>query len=153
VAWNAAGAKSGYVTVAMLPLWLAFVVAFGGLLASLVARKGRIIRRELRDEVILGNLTGEELRLVGSAFAELRASVSWGGEAGRRFVRAAARLALSKWHAKRARRGRSDTISSDRIAPLRLELQTLRAEVSRALGRTLPEPHAWRSRQADPGGK
>ncbi len=156
VAWNAAGARSGYVTVAMLPLWLAFVVAFGGLLASLVARKGRIIRRELRDEVLLGNMTGEELRLAGSAFAELRASVSWGGEAGRRFVRAAARLALCKWHAARARRarhGRSDTLSSDRIAPLRDELRTLRADVSRALGRPVPEPRPWQSQQANPGGR
>ncbi len=141
--WNAAGAKSGFLTVLMLPMWLFFVLAFGLLLASLVARKGRIIRAYLRDEVVLGNLTPDEMRLVGSAFGGLTATFAWGGEPGRRFVRAGARLALCKWHAGRARRGRTDTVSTDWIVPLRHELFALRSEVARALGRPVPQPRAW----------
>jgi RsiW-degrading membrane proteinase PrsW (M82 family) len=141
--WNTAATLSGFLFVLMLPLWLLFVVAFLGILIALVARKGRIIRSHLQDEVLLGTITREELDLVCSPFGGLRASMTWGGAAGRRFVGAAARLGLSKWHAGRALQGRRKTVSADWIVPLRQELAELRMAVSRALGRQVPWPQAW----------
>ena len=91
----------------------------------------------------MGNLTQWELELVCSSVARIRATFSFGGSAGRKFVEAAARLALSKWHTGRAARGRKLTVSADMIAPLRQELSRLRNEVSQALGRTLPQPEPW----------
>ena len=78
-----------------------------------------------------------------SPFGGLRASFGWGGPPGRQFVRTAARLGLSKWHAGRAQVGRIRTVSADWIVPLRHELFELRAAMSRALGRPLPMPQAW----------
>jgi RsiW-degrading membrane proteinase PrsW (M82 family) len=146
--WNTAATISGFLFILMLPLWLLFVVAFLGILIWLVVRKGRIIRAHLQDEVLLGNLTAEELALVTSAWGGMRASFAWGGAAGRRFVRAAARLGLSKWHASRALKGRQQTVSADWIVPLRQELFELRNAMSRALGRPLPQPQAWVARPA-----
>ncbi len=147
--WNAAATISGFLTILMLPLWLFFVLGFMGIVVWLVVRKGRIIRRYLEDEVMLGNLTRPELELVCSPFASLRASVIWGGAPGRRFVRAAARLALSKWHTRRAIRGRTRTVSEGWIVPLRLELWELRDEIARAMGKPLPPPapQAWPRRE------
>lgn len=93
--------------------------------------------------MLLGTLTREELALVTSAFGGLRATFGWGGSAGRRFVRTAARLGLSKWHAGRAMQARSRTVSLDWIVPLRQELAQLRMEVSRSMGRPVPMPQAW----------
>jgi len=142
-AWNTASTISGFLFVLMLPLWLLFVVAFIGILIWLVVRKGRIIRQHLEDEVLLGTMTREEVALATSAFGGLRASFGWGGKAGRRFVRAAARLGLSKWHAGRAMQGRKKTVSADWIVPLRQELAELRVEVARSMGRPVPMPQAW----------
>jgi protease PrsW len=142
-AWNTAATISGFLTILMLPLWFAFVAAFLGILIWLVVRKGRIIRAHLQDEVLLGNLTRQELELVCSPFASWRATWGWGGAAGRRFVRTAARLALSKWHAGRAMAGRQRTVSTDWIVPLRQELFALRAAMAQALARPLPMPQAW----------
>jgi RsiW-degrading membrane proteinase PrsW (M82 family) len=151
--WNAAATVSGFLTLLMLPLWGMFVLAFLGILVWLVVRKGRIIRRHLEDEVLIGTLTRQELDLVCSPFAALTATVSWGGRAGRRFVRAAARLGLSKWHTGRAIRGKTRTISADWIAPLRRELFDLRAEMARARGVPLPQPVPWQPPPAGSGGK
>jgi protease PrsW len=126
-----------------LPLWLLAVLLFFGIVVALVVRKGRIIRAHLQDEVLLGNLTAAEVALVTSPFARLRARASFGGSAGVRFVDAAARLALSKWHTTRAARGRHLTVSAEFIAPLRRELHELRAAVSRSLGRPVPLPVPW----------
>jgi RsiW-degrading membrane proteinase PrsW (M82 family) len=141
--WNTASTISGFLFVLMLPLWLLFVLSFLGILIWLVARKGRIIRMHLQDEVLLGNLTREELELVCSAFGGLRATFGWGGSAGRRFVRAAARLGLCKWHAGRAMRGQLKTVSADWIVPLRQELFQLRYQMGLAMGRPLPQPRPW----------
>jgi protease PrsW len=148
--WNTAATISGFLTILMLPLWVAFVLAFLGILIWLVVRKGRIIRAHLQDEVLLGTLTREELELTCSAFGGLRATFAWGGRPGRRFVRVAARLGLSKWHAGRALAGRKQTISADWIVPLRHELFELRHEVARSLGRPLPQPQPWAPPRAQP---
>lgn len=151
--WNTAATISGFLTLLMLPLWLAFVTAFLGILIGLVVRKGRIIRAHLQDEVLMGNLTREELDLVVSPFASWRATFSWGGAAGRRFVRTASRLALSKWHAARARVGRQRTVSADWIVPLRQELFGLRDAMAQALARPLPMPRAWEPGPSAYGGQ
>src|SRR5690606_27756445 len=103
----------------------------------------RIIRDHLKDEIFMGNLTPAELAMIGSFFGRWKAHFSYGGRAGRRFVDAAARLALSKWHADRAMGVAKGTVSADFVVPLRQQLHTLRAEVSRALGRPVEQPRPW----------
>jgi protease PrsW len=110
-----------------LLLWLAFVLAFLGMVVGLVIRRGRIIRQNLLDEVALGHLTPQELDLVTSAFGGLVAYFRK-GRLGTEFVRAVARLGLSKWHSARAMRGKKHTISMDFIAPLRRKIRELRAQ-------------------------
>lgn len=127
--WNFVPTVLGQAFFVMLPLWLLFVLAFGGIVIALVVRKGRIIRRHLEDEVLVGNLSREELELVCSAFGRMKARFSWRGKTGLAFVRAASRLALAKWHTARAMRGHKGTISADFIVPLRQELRTLRAQM------------------------
>jgi RsiW-degrading membrane proteinase PrsW (M82 family) len=148
--WNTASTISGFLFLVMLPLWLIFVAAFIGILIWLVVRKGRIIRMHLQDEVLLGTLTREELELVCSPWAGMRATFGWGGAAGRKFVRTAARLGLSKWHAGRAMKGRKMTVSADWIVPLRQELAEQRMAVARSMGRAVPMPQAWTPGQYAP---
>jgi protease PrsW len=148
--WNTSATISNALVILMLPLWLLSVLGFFVLVLWLVKRKGRIIRDHLKDEVLMGNLTAWELALVTSPIAHMRATFSFGGGAGRRFVEAAARLALSKWHTARATQGRKVTISADMVYPLRQELHKLRAEVSRALGRPVPQPEPWRPGMPNP---
>jgi len=120
----------GEVFVASLLLWLCFVAIFFVIIIVLVARKGRVIRDHLKDEVLIGNLTHEELELVCSPVGRIKATFSWRGATGRKFIRAAARLALSKWHTARAMKGQKRTISVDFIGPMRQELIRLRAEMA-----------------------
>ncbi len=112
--------------VVMLLFWLLFVAMFFVIIIALVIRKGRTIRNFLRDEVLLGNLTPSELELVCSPTGRIQCTFSWRGAEGRAFIRAASRLALSKWHTARAMKGQKRTISADFIGPLRRELATLR---------------------------
>lgn len=151
--WNTAATVSNALVLIMLPLWFLFVLGFMGLVIWLVVRKGRIIRDHLKDEVLMGNLTANELALVTSPIARIKATTSFGGAAGRRFVDAAARLALSKWHTGRATQGRKLTVSADMIYPLRQELHKLRAEVSRALGRQVEQPRPWQPGAPVPWGQ
>ena len=148
--WNTAATLSNDLVLLMLPLWFLFVLAFFALVLYMVVRKGRIIRDHLKDEVLMGNLTPWELQLVTSPIGRWRATFSWGGGAGRRFIDAAARLALSKWHTGRATQGRKLTVSADMIFPLRQELAKLRAEVSRALRRPVQQPQPWTPGQPVP---
>ena len=148
--WNTSATISNQLLFVMLPLWFLFVLAFLGLLIWLVRRKGRIIRDHLKDEVLMGNLTPWELELITSPVGRIKATFSYGGKAGRSFVDAAARLALSKWHTGRATQGRKMTVSSDMIFPLRQELFKLRNEVSRALGRPVQQPQPWMPGQPNP---
>jgi hypothetical protein len=106
-----------------------FALAFFIIICLLVWRKGRTIRRFLEDEVLIGNLNHEELNLICSPVGRLRSTFSWRGMTGRKFIRAGARLALSKWHTARAMKGQKRTISADFIVPLRQELARLRQEM------------------------
>ena len=141
--WNLAATIHSALVLIMLPLWFLFVLAFAGLVVWCVRRKGIIIRDHLKDEVLMGNLTQAELDMVASPIGRIRATFSFGGATGRKFVDSAARLALSKWHTGRATQGRKATISADFVVPLRQDLHKIRAEVSRALGRQVPQPQVW----------
>lgn len=110
-----------------LLLWFAFVAAFVGMVFYLVIRRGKIIRSHLLDEVALGHLTQAELDVVASAFGGLTAYFRNGSQ-GVEFVRAVARLALSKWHTARAMKMSSRTVSMDFIVPLRRKIRELRAQ-------------------------
>ncbi|CAN5832139.1 hypothetical protein BH11MYX4_BH11MYX4_25380 [soil metagenome] len=148
--WNTAATLSNALVLLMLPLWFLFVLAFFILVIWLVKRKGKIIRDHLRDEVLMGNLTPWELELITPPVGRINATFSFGGAAGRKFIDAAARLALSKWHTGRATMGRKMTVSADMIYPLRQDLFRLRGEVSRALGRPVPQPAPWQPPGAAP---
>lgn len=143
--WNTAATLSGMLWLLMLPLWLLFVAAFLGLLIWLVARKGRIIRENLKDEVLLGVLSANELELVASPVGRMKAGMSH-GQLGREFISAATRLGLSKWHTARAMKGQKRTVSADWIVPLRSEIGVLRSRLIQARGRPLvagPPPQMW----------
>jgi protease PrsW len=124
--WNLLATVLGGAFLLLIPLWLAFVLSFFGLVVVLVIRKGRTIRHYLRDEVLLGNLSQEEVDLICSPVGRLKCTLSWRGATGRAFIGAGARLALSKWHTARAMKGKKKTISADFIVPMRQELQRLR---------------------------
>lgn len=131
--WNGSAVLLGSVAGGMLLffvsllLWFVFVVAFHAIVFGLVIRRGKIIRAHLVDEVALGHLTKAELEIVVSAFGGLTAYFRKGA-LGVEFVRAVARLALSKWHSARAMRGNTRTVSMDFIAPLRRKIRELRAQ-------------------------
>ncbi len=141
--WNTAATLSNQLVLLMLPLWFLFVLAFFILVIWLVKRKGKIIRDHLRDEVLMGNLTPWELALITSPIGRIKATFNYGGSAGRKFIDAAARLALSKWHTGRATMGRKMTVSADMIYPLRQDIFRLRGEISKALGKPVPQPQPW----------
>ncbi|MFK7990156.1 MAG: PrsW family intramembrane metalloprotease [Sandaracinaceae bacterium] len=109
----------------LLPLWFVFVTAFMLMVVFLVRRRGKIIRAHLIDEVALGHLSKQELEITASAFGGLVAYLRKGAK-GSEFVRAVARLALSKWHTGRAQKGNTRTVSMDFIVPLRKKIQALR---------------------------
>jgi RsiW-degrading membrane proteinase PrsW (M82 family) len=119
------GPAGGVLFLLMLPIWLIFVAAFLVIVIVLVRRRGRVIREYLVDEVALGTVSREEVDLVCSAFGAVRARLRWGAT-GVDFVRAIARLALSKWHTSRAMDSRTHTVSYDFIVPLRQKIGELR---------------------------
>jgi len=123
-----AGESGQTIFCCMLPLWFTFVATFMAIVVVLVRRRGRIIRQFLEDEVALGNLTQEEATITGSAFGLMRARSRWGNR-GVELVRAAARLALSKWHSTRAHKTKMSTVSWEFIVPLRQRIKQLRAEI------------------------
>lgn len=131
--WNflptALGEQMGAMFVVWLLVWLLFVAAFFAIIIALVVRKGRVIGDHLKDEVLLGSMSQQDLDLVTSPFGRLACTFSWRGAAGRRFIQAASKLALSKWHTARAMKGQKRTISADFIAPLRQQMRQHRAEM------------------------
>lgn len=131
--WNFVPSLGADVFVASLVFWIAFIVSFTLIVLALVIRKGRTIRKYLRDEVIIGNLDEAELAMVTSAFGRFKTYFIRNGETRRRFIRIAARLALAKWHVSRAaRRPKKATFSMEFIGPLRAELRELRARLREA---------------------
>ena len=148
--WNTAATLSGMLTIIMLPLWFFFVMAFAVMVLILVHRKGKIIAKHLQDEVLVGFLSLPEYELITSPFSSWHATFSWGGRPARQFVSAASRLSLSKWHSIRSAQSDTSTISGAFVAPLRQEIKRLRGEMSRSLGRPLPDPAPWRPTTGQP---
>jgi protease PrsW len=130
--WNATALFAGFTGNGLLaftlPLWLLFVTGFLLLIIVLVVRRGRIIRQFLEDEVHVGTMTREELKLIGSPFGVSNARSRY-GEAGANFVRAGARLALSKWHSVRAIKSSRHTVSAAFVVPLRHQLAEYRMQI------------------------
>ena len=122
------GEEGAALLLCQLPLWLLFVGTFLLVILALVRRRGRILRAHLEDEVAIGNLTPTELELVCRPFGLVEAR-RLHGPLGVAFVRASARLALSKWHSVRAARQSKHTVSMDFVVPLRDELRALRAQL------------------------
>jgi RsiW-degrading membrane proteinase PrsW (M82 family) len=110
-------------------VWIIFNFVFFGIIVVLVVRKGRVIRDNLKDEILIGNLSQQDVDLICSPIGRIRATLSWRGATGRAFIKAGARLALSKWHTARAMKGQKRTISADFIVPLRQEVMSLRAQL------------------------
>jgi hypothetical protein len=128
--WNgSASVGEGVLFVVLLPLWLVFVASFIVMIIVLVRRRGRIIREHLQDEVALGTIDRGELEMVCSAFGILNARMRH-GKIGEDFVRATARLALSKWHTARASDAKNSTVSWEFIVPLRKRIAELRAQLA-----------------------
>jgi RsiW-degrading membrane proteinase PrsW (M82 family) len=127
--WNFVPTVFGEAFFFLLPLWFLFVFGFFGIIVALVVRKGRTIRTYLRDEVLLGYLSQDEVDLICSPVGRLKCTFSWRGAPGRDFIRSGARLALSKWHTVQAMKGQKRTISADFIIPMRAELKRLRGEL------------------------
>ena len=114
----------------LFPLWLLFVGAFFVIIVVLVVPEGDAPSATyLSDEVLLGNLTQDEVELICSPVGRLRCTFSWRGATGRHFIGAGARLALSKWHTARAMRGSKRTVSADFIVPMRNGIKRLRNEL------------------------
>ena len=113
-----------------LPLWLLFVLSFFGLVVVLVARRSRIIGHFLEDEIHMGNLSRADVRRVCHPFGLFLARLQY-GDAGVEFLRAAARLGLSKWHYARASSAKKLTLSADFIVPLRQQLAAYRKQLAR----------------------
>jgi RsiW-degrading membrane proteinase PrsW (M82 family) len=127
--WNgSATVGEGILFIVLFPLWLLFVLGFLIMIAFMVHRRGKIIRENLLDEVALGTIDRGELELICSPFGLLRSRFSH-GKVGAEFVRAAARLALSKWHTARAMETKHSTISMEFIVPLRKRIVELRAQL------------------------
>ena len=127
--WNFVPTVFGEAFFYLLPLWFLFVFGFFGIIVALVVRKGRTIRTYLRDEVLLGYLSQDEVDLICSPVGRLKCTFSWRGGPGRDFIRSGARLALSKWHTVQAMKGQKRTISADFIIPMRAEIKRLRGEL------------------------
>lgn len=131
--WNAVATLQGFVgspLLAMtLPLWALFVLSFFGLILALVVRRSRIIGHFLEDEIHMGNLSRADVRRVCHPFGLFQARLEQGA-AGVDFLRAAARLALSKWHFARAAKAKELTLSADFIVPLRQQLAAYRQQAA-----------------------
>jgi RsiW-degrading membrane proteinase PrsW (M82 family) len=131
-AWNVVPMLGGNVFVVSLLFWFAFVGVFAVVVVVLVIRKGRIIREYLKDEVVFGTLTAEEVAFMTSAFGRIRTYFMKKGDVRRKLIRASARLALSKWHVARAMKKQKRTFSIEFIGPLRAEVRRLRGILGQA---------------------
>jgi RsiW-degrading membrane proteinase PrsW (M82 family) len=133
--WNTAGLVAGAVGVSqlastflMLFLYFLIMLCFLGLVVGLVVREARILRKNLADEVLLGNMTQGELDLLCSPIGRIKARMSKGG-AGVDFLIAAAKLGMMKWHMVRAMEGKKMTMSAAEIVPLRQQMAQLKRQM------------------------
>lgn len=137
-AWNFSGVLSSILRVdliyIMLPLYFfGALLPFLGIVTWLVLREGRTLRKNLHDEMLMGNLTAQELDIICSPFGRIKARFGRRGAKGAEFVKAAIHLGMAKWHTARAVQGRKATISVDSILPLRQDMLRLKREMGGTL--------------------
>ncbi|MBI4702669.1 MAG: PrsW family intramembrane metalloprotease, partial [Deltaproteobacteria bacterium] len=101
--WNAHGLVAALLgiggagpMVIMILLFFTMMLCLVGIVIYFVVREGRTLRSFLRDEVAMGTLTEDEVRLIVSPFGRLKARFGPGGKTGADFVKAAVRLAMCK---------------------------------------------------------
>lgn len=140
-AWNGAALITDDFTRILLPLCVVVVIGFAALVTALSARQIRILRRHLAPEIARGTLRAEEVELVVSPFARLRATLSHGGIVGQDFVATAARLAFDEWQRERARCLGLPPPPAEPSEVLRRRLAELRARIERRASRRSPSVH------------
>ncbi len=130
--WNFTAVLSGWTGVPLvfllLVMYFIVLVLFMSMVIWLVAREGKTLRKNLEDEVLMGNMTKEDLDLICSPFGRLKGRMRKGAK-GHRMVMVGVRLGMAKWHAARAMKGQKQTVSIQSIVPLRQELMALRQEL------------------------
>jgi protease PrsW len=130
--WNALASfgggvfLTGYVLLQM-PLFIGFIL----IIAYLVRREGRILRKTLAPEVERGLISPHQLEIAISVFRRTEWLASAIGnsklfDARRRFLRAVAKLGLCHWHQARAAEASRDTGSFMLISQLQAEVFALR---------------------------
>ncbi|MCA9627364.1 MAG: PrsW family intramembrane metalloprotease [Myxococcales bacterium] len=132
--WNFTSVLSGWtgapLYLLLLVMYFFVLICFMTMVLWLVAREGKTLRKNLEDEVLMGNMTREDLDLICSPFGRLKARMSKGAK-GHKMVMVGIRLGMAKWHAARAMKGQKQTVSIQSIVPLRQELIALRQELAR----------------------
>jgi len=135
--WNAlaglSGGAAGFLVVYSL-VWVPLFLVFAAGVAYMSHRESQLIRRMLQPEVEVGLLTREQADTAASWPRRLRWLLSAVGDARRlgarrRFLLAAARLALSYWHVERASAAGAMTLSLSQVPIFRKEVARLQAEV------------------------
>jgi protease PrsW len=130
--WNALASfgggvfLTGYVLL-QVPLFIGFIL----LIAHLVRREGRILRKTLASEVERGLISPQQLEIAISVFRRTEWLASAIGnaklfDARRRFLRAIAKLGLCHWHQARAAEASRDTASFKLISQFQAEVLALR---------------------------
>jgi protease PrsW len=130
--WNALASYDGRVfltgyVLLQMPLFIGFIL----LIAHLVRREGRILRKTLAPEVERGLISQRQLEIAISVFRRTEWLASAIGsaklfQARRRFLRAVAKLGLCHWHQARAAEASRDTGSFKLISQLQAEVFALR---------------------------
>ncbi len=131
--WNFTAVLSSWTGVPLflllLVMYFIVMLCFMGMVFWLVAREGKTLRKNLEDEVLMGNMSAADLNLICSPFGRLKARMSKGSK-GHKLVMVGIRLGMAKWHAARAMKGQKMTISMDSIVPLRQELIAVQRELA-----------------------
>lgn len=113
--------------IPLLLLYFVFMIIFMCIVIWLVVREGRTLRKNLEDEVLMGNMSKEDLDLICSPIGRFRAKFR--GKGASEMVKAGIRLGMAKWHAARAMKGQKQTLSIQSIVPLRQELMAARQKL------------------------
>ncbi len=130
--WNALASFGGSIFLTgyfllQMPLFIGFIA----IIAYLVRREGRILRKTLAPEVERGLISPQQLEIAISVFRRTEWLATAIGnsklfDARRRFLRAVAKLGLCRWHQARAAEASRDTGSLLLISKLQSEVFILR---------------------------
>ncbi len=133
--WNAHGFLLGvfgiraglWSQLVLTAFYFLIVLVMVGTIIYFVVHEGRVMRAQLQDEVLIGNLSQADIDLAVHPFGRYKARFGPGGSERReQLVKAIIRLAMTKSHAGRAHAGKAFTVSMGAIGPLRKEVLRLR---------------------------